>query len=58
MAMKKNIPALFLFQSLYDSAQSYVPGRNEPRMKVRPVVPVKAYSFNLRGVKLLGKKNE
>ncbi|TWR27257.1 glycoside hydrolase family 127 protein [Mucilaginibacter achroorhodeus] len=34
-------------------AQSYVPEWNDKRMKVAPVVPVKAYSFNLTDVKLL-----
>jgi len=34
-------------------AQSYVPEKDFAKMKVKPVVPVKAYSFNLKDVKLL-----
>ncbi|QEM14342.1 glycoside hydrolase family 127 protein [Mucilaginibacter rubeus] len=34
-------------------AQSYVPEWNDTRVKVKPVVPVKAYSFNLKDVQLL-----
>ncbi|XHR92815.1 beta-L-arabinofuranosidase domain-containing protein [Mucilaginibacter sp. UC70_90] len=34
-------------------AQSYVPEWNDTRIKVKPIVPVKAYSFNLRDVQLL-----
>lgn len=35
------------------SAQSYVPEQNNKLVKVQPVVLVKAYSFNLKEVKLL-----
>lgn len=34
-------------------SQSYVPEKHQPEMKVKPVVPVKAYSFNLQDVQLL-----
>ena len=34
-------------------AQSYVPELNDTRVKIKPVVPVKAYSFNLKDVQLL-----
>jgi DUF1680 family protein len=34
-------------------SQSYVPEKQQPKMKVKPVVPVKAYSFNLQDVQLL-----
>jgi len=34
-------------------AQSYVPEWNDTRFKVKPIVPVKAYSFNLKDVQLL-----
>lgn len=49
---------LFLIISLFSfsfllTAQSYVPERADPKMKVKPVVPVKAYAFNLKDVKLL-----
>ena len=35
------------------AAQSYLPEWNDPRIKVKPVVPVKAYAFNLNDVRLL-----
>lgn len=34
-------------------AQSYIPVRNDPRIKVKPVVPIKAYGFNLSDVRIL-----
>ncbi len=34
-------------------AQSYVPERDNPAVKVAPVVPLRAYAFNLRDVTLL-----
>lgn len=34
-------------------AQSYVPQWNDARMQVKPQVPIKAYSFDLKDVKLL-----
>src|ERR1700712_590130 len=34
-------------------AQSYVPVWNDQRVKVAPVVDIKAYSFNLNNIKLL-----
>ncbi|SEN61784.1 hypothetical protein SAMN05192574_103686 [Mucilaginibacter gossypiicola] len=34
-------------------AQSYVPELNDARVKIKPVIPVKAYSFNLKDVQLL-----
>ena len=33
--------------------QSYVPEKSNAKVKVSPVVPVKAYGFNLKDVKLL-----
>ena len=48
---------LILYSSLllasFCQAQSYVPEKHQPKMKVQPVVPVKAYSFNLEDVQLL-----
>jgi DUF1680 family protein len=48
---------LILYSSLllasFCHAQSYVPEKHQPKMKVQPVVPVKAYSFNLQDVQLL-----
>lgn len=34
-------------------AQSYIPEKNNGLVKVKPVIPVKAYGFNLRDVQLL-----
>ena len=34
-------------------AQSYIPVRNDTRLKVKPVVPIKAYGFNLSDVRIL-----
>src|SRR3954468_11297300 len=34
-------------------AQSYVPEWNDTRIKIKPVVPVKAYAFDLKDVQLL-----
>jgi uncharacterized protein len=34
-------------------AQSYVPERQQPKMKVKPGVEIQAYSFNLKDVQLL-----
>ncbi|MEO7212939.1 beta-L-arabinofuranosidase domain-containing protein [Mucilaginibacter sp.] len=34
-------------------AQSYVPEWNDTRIKIKPVVPVKAYAFDLKDVRLL-----
>ena len=51
--MKKIIFVPLFLYTLFISAQSYVPEKNNPKMKVKPVVAVKAYSFNLKDVKLL-----
>lgn len=51
--MKKNLFLLLVFIAQIVSAQSYVPEQYNTKMKVKPVVPVKAYSFNLKDVKLL-----
>jgi DUF1680 family protein len=48
--------AIFLFSAysfLISSAQSYVPEMSNSKIKVKPAVPVKAYAFNLKDVKLL-----
>jgi len=34
-------------------AQSYVPEKNFSKMKIKPVIPVQAYAFSLKDVKLL-----
>lgn len=51
--MKKTILIPFLFIGLSAFAQSYIPQKNNSRVKIKPVIPVKAYSFDLRDVKLL-----
>jgi DUF1680 family protein len=51
--MKKFFLPIFIFIAGFCSAQSYVPEINDSKMKVRPIVPIKAYSFNLKDVKLL-----
>lgn len=53
MNHKKPVLLGLLFCSIIGSAQSYVPEMNNKKMKVKPVVPIKAYSFNLKDVKLL-----
>ncbi|BAU55151.1 hypothetical protein MgSA37_03332 [Mucilaginibacter gotjawali] len=44
---------LNLFMVFRVSAQSYVPEWNDPRIKVKPVIPVKALAFDLTQVHLL-----
>jgi hypothetical protein len=51
--MKKIILFLLLFYTSFVWAQSYVPEKNNSKVKVKPAVPVKAYAFNLKEVKLL-----
>ena len=53
--MLKPIVMLCCFYSCFSNcvAQSYVPESKSLKMKVQPVVPVNAYSFNLKQVKLL-----
>ena len=51
--MKKVILSLILFASITCTAQSYVPESNNPKLKVKPIIPVKAFAFNLSEVKLL-----
>src|SRR5438094_9833404 len=53
--MKKHflLPSLLVLLCASIYSQSYVPERQQPKMKVKPVVPVKAYSFNLQDVQLL-----
>lgn len=51
--MKKIILPSLLLMGMYCTAQSYVPEKRQPKMKVKPVVPVKAYSFHLQDVQLL-----
>src|ERR1043165_5411998 len=53
--MKKHlVSSMFLcLLSIVLHAQSYVPEKQQPKMKIKPVVPVKAYSFHLQDVQLL-----
>lgn len=53
--MKKHLlsSSLLLLLGIGACAQSYVPEKQQPKMKIKPVVPVKAYSFNLQDVQLL-----
>ena len=51
--MKRTFLLVFIFISLFCSAQSFVPEISNSKMKIKPVVPIKAYSFNLKDVRLL-----
>lgn len=51
--MKSIFSAIILFASVCCHAQSYVPEKTNASVKVKPVVQVKAYAFNLKEVKLL-----
>ena len=51
--MKKTFLSLFIFISICCTAQSYVPEKSNNKLKIKPVVPIKAYSFNLSEVRLL-----
>src|SRR6187431_1881340 len=53
MKMKKLFLLCCCFSIMLCNAQSYVPEKDFSKMKVKPVVAVKAYSFNLKDVKLL-----
>src|SRR5258705_1342612 len=44
---------LLLFYTSFVWAQSYVPEKSNSKVKVKPAVPVRAYAFNLKDVKLL-----
>ena len=51
--MKRLLPFFSLMFSVAVHAQSYVPENNNDKIKVKPVVPIRAYSFNLKEVRLL-----
>ena len=53
--MRKKLLLICYYYSLtmISTAQSYVPEKDFEKMKVKPVVTVKAFSFNLTDVKLL-----
>lgn len=44
---------LLVFVPVYLSAQTYVPELKDKRMKVKPVIPVQTYAFNISDVQLL-----
>lgn len=51
--MKKFISFLLLFYTSVVWAQSYVPQQNDPRIKIKPAVAIKAWAFDLKDVRLL-----
>ncbi|HSC37857.1 MAG TPA: beta-L-arabinofuranosidase domain-containing protein, partial [Chitinophagaceae bacterium] len=54
--MKKNSLLLIAFiagASLHAGAQSYAAEKNNPKIKIKPAVPIRAYTFNLEDVRLL-----
>jgi uncharacterized protein len=52
--MKKTLILLPIFLLTHAVlSQSYVPMKNDSRMKISPAIPLQAYAFNLRDVKLL-----
>ena len=51
--MKKLLFYFICSLPLSSFAQSYIPVKNDARIKVKPVVPIKAYAFDLKDVKLL-----
>ena len=53
MLKKSRLGLIFYFSVFACAAQSYVPESDFSKMIIKPVVPVKAYSFNLNEVKLL-----
>ncbi len=48
------ILSLIAILSCSIQGQNYVPRKNDPKVKIAPVVDMKAWSFNLSDVKLLG----
>ena len=52
---KKNYSAIVLLLFFSQSfSQNYVVEYNHPKMKIAPVVPVKAYAFNISDVAITG----
>lgn len=53
-SMKKLVlTLLFALSAGMIFAQSYLPERQNPKIKIKPIVPIQAYGFNLKDVKLL-----
>ncbi len=51
--MKQTLLIVFLFTIVCSYGQSYIPEKKNTKVKVQPVVPVKAFAFPLSDVKLL-----
>lgn len=51
--MKRSLFVIFLFIINSSYSQSYIPEKNNTKIKTQPVVPVKSYAFPLSDVKLL-----
>lgn len=51
--MKKSIVIPVMLMAFSSFAQSYIPQKNNSHLKVKPVVDLQAYAFDLRDVKLL-----
>jgi len=51
--LKPLLIACFVIAYISASSQSYVPELNNPKIKVKPEIPIKAFAFNVRDVKLL-----
>lgn len=54
MWSKASFVALFTFYFLTVTAQSYIPEKSNTRVKIKPVIAVQAYAFNLADVRLTG----
>jgi hypothetical protein len=53
ISMKKIFLCSALIVSMISHGQSYVPEKSNNKIKIKPVIPIKAYSFNLKDVRLL-----
>ena len=53
ITMKKILVFASMIVSIIATGQSYVPEKSNNKIRIKPVVPIKAYSFNLKDVKLL-----
>ena len=51
--MKQLLSLVIFFIAANGYAQTYSPEKNNTKMKVQPVVPIKVYAFNLTDVRLL-----
>lgn len=53
MKKKRLLTTLLIIAGIQLNAQSYVPELDNPKIKVKPVVNIQAYAFNLADVRLL-----